>query len=66
MSTTEHHAQKQAEALELSRACLRLATASLHQAREAAALAGGTLYTLELFDQLIDNHLRMQGHLRWH
>lgn len=60
---------RQLESLELSRSCLRLATISLQQAREAAALTGScNRYTLQLFEQLIENHQRMQEHMRywWH
>lgn len=56
----------QLQAAAISRTCLVLAAACLRDARMAAVLGGAGNYTLDLFDQLIDNTLRMQGHMRWH
>lgn len=59
-------AAHQLRALVLSRESLKNASASLQLARETAAMAGTTPYTLDLFAQLIDNVARMQNHMSWH
>ena len=54
------------QALTLSRQCIHTATDALALAKHTAELAGSNAYTLQLFDQLIDNLQRMHNHLRWH
>lgn len=57
---------EQLHALTLTRECIHQASTSLRLARQTAILAGTTLYTLQLIDQLIDNTMRMENHMRWH